>query len=75
MVTAAILLLLGWSFAGKWNGGRLSPGASEPVRLALEMGVIFGEFLDFQKLVFADVGEILARIAGGPPNLQVQNPC
>ena len=57
-----------------WNRGCLSPGASEPERLALEMGIIFGEFLDFEKLVFADVGEILTGVAGGPPNLQVQNP-
>src|SRR5579864_7235954 len=33
------------------------------------------EFLDLQKLIAGNVGEMLSGIAGGPPDFQIQNAC
>jgi hypothetical protein len=49
---------------------RLSAEAEAP---PFELSVFPGKFVDLEKLILADAGEILAGIARGPPNLQIQD--
>lgn len=39
----------------------------------LQPSVVLGKFFNFDELIRRDVREILPRIAGGPPDFQIQN--
>ncbi len=63
-------------YAARWRSlfsNRNARFAAEPITWPFEFRVFLTKFLDLQDLILADVGEILARIGRGPPDLQIQD--
>src|SRR5581483_9403689 len=52
---------------------RRSLCAAQPERLPLHLHIIFRELLDLEKLVLLHVREVLPRVAGRPPDLQLHD--
>lgn len=48
---------------------------AEPERFAFKLSVILREFFDLDKLVNGDAGEMLVRVACGPPYFEILNFC
>jgi hypothetical protein len=55
------------------NRGSIALRTAQPVRLPIQLGVFLIELFDLQKLVFLDVREVLPRVAGRPPDFQVND--